>query len=127
MRFSGRLSDNNTVETLNVMVFQFQEGENYILYSPALDLSGYGKTEQEATESFEEAFTEFMRYSHNKNTTRSVLVNLGWKINKYTKKRKKFIAPSLPELLERDSYLGEIFTEKDFRKFTKDMPIPAIV
>lgn len=49
-----------------------------IIYSPALDLSGYGNTINEAKESFKIALEEFIRYTLNENTFNDVMKKLGW-------------------------------------------------
>jgi hypothetical protein len=59
---------------------EFEEGNVTIVYSPALDLSGYGYSPEEAKQSFSEALQEFFRYTNNKNTLDKVLKDLGWAI-----------------------------------------------
>ena len=44
-------------------IFLFKEDDNYIAYSPALDLSGYGKTEEEARGSFNIVLKEYFDYA----------------------------------------------------------------
>lgn len=46
-------------------IFLFKEDDNYIAYSPALDLSGYGKTEEEARNSFNIVLKEYFDYCIN--------------------------------------------------------------
>jgi hypothetical protein len=41
-------------------VIIFEEESNYIFYCPALDLSGYGVTEDEAYHSFDEVLGEYL-------------------------------------------------------------------
>ena len=101
-----------------------KEDDNFILYSPALDLSGYGDSEGEAETSFELALEEFMRYSSAKNTTKQALVDLGWTFTHTGKRKKRLIAPPLYQMLERDEYLSNIFDEKPFHKFNKTVHIP---
>lgn len=57
-----------------------EEGINYI-YSPALDLTGYGKNVKEAKESFEVTLKEFIDYTDNKKTIFDELEHLGWLVN----------------------------------------------
>lgn len=49
-----------------------------IIYSPALDLSGYGNTINVAKKSFKIALEEFIRYTLNENTFNDVMKKLGW-------------------------------------------------
>lgn len=97
-------------------LFEFKEGDNIIIYSPAIDLSGYGKNVDEAQKSFEIAMEEFLRYTMNKGTFEKVLRKLGWNISG-GKNKKKYNQPFLDKLLQEKDYLQEIIREKEFRKF----------
>lgn len=48
--------------------FLFREDDNFIAYSPALDLSGYGKTEEDARNSFNIVLKEYFDYAINEGT-----------------------------------------------------------
>ncbi len=65
---------------VGLSLVEFEEDNVTIIYSPALDLSGYGYNHSEAKISFTEALQEFFRYTHNKNTLDKVLKELGWKL-----------------------------------------------
>ncbi len=60
-------------------LIEFKEGDVFILFAPALDISGYGKTEEEAQQSFEVVFEEFIEYTVKKHTLHKELKRLGWK------------------------------------------------
>ncbi len=105
---------------VKLSLIEFEEEGLHFVYSPALDLTGYGKTEVEAKESYSQAMEEFLTYTSPKKTAFEVLKHLGWVI-----KKKKVSAPSLSELLQSRSYLEEIFTEKQFRKTDETVCIPA--
>jgi len=47
---------------VNVPLILFEEDGAQIVYCPALDVSGYGKDETEAKQSFEVSLGEFFRY-----------------------------------------------------------------
>jgi len=64
----------------NLFLILFQEDEHFIVYSPALDLSGYGYSEQEAKDSFNTVLAEFINYTTTKNTFFDELKKHGWKI-----------------------------------------------
>jgi hypothetical protein len=49
-------------------VVEYEENELIVLYSPALDLFGYGKTSRKAQESFTLTLEEYLRYTLNKDT-----------------------------------------------------------
>lgn len=112
--------DNNHVDVQLSLIF-FEEDGRYIVYSPSLDVSGYGNNEAEAKESFEETMDEFLRYTTNKNTLREVLKNLGWNI----KKKNSIKSPALVQMINTNKYLAEIFEEKQYRKENKTIKMPA--
>lgn len=49
-------------------IFLFKEDDNFIAYSPALDLSGYGKTEDDARASFDIVLKEYFDYTIHEGT-----------------------------------------------------------
>jgi hypothetical protein len=106
---------------VKLSLIEFEEDGLYFIYSPALDLTGYGKTEKEAKQSYNLAMEEFLKYTTHKETILQELERLGWTISK----KKKLSAPSLSALLQSRSYLDEIFTEKNFRKTDETVSIPA--
>jgi hypothetical protein len=112
----------NEKHEFNLSLFQFEDDGVTIVYSPALDLSGYGNDDKEARNSFKEALQEFLRYSLNKGTFLKELKRLGWMITK-----KKSNAPKLENMLSENDYLADIFEHKEFRKYNSKvrMPIPA--
>lgn len=120
--FQGEKGDHN----FKVPIFSFiEDGGTHIIYAPSLDISGYGNSDREAHESFHFALEEFLKYTENKNTLDGVLTGLGWTIKLKSKKRVKYEAPSLTDLLCRDEYLDQIFTSKDFNKSSTEIALPA--
>jgi len=61
-----------------IPVFFFQEGKKVIAYSPALDISSCGDTEQLARKRFAEAAVIFLAEIHKMGTTEEVLEECGW-------------------------------------------------
>ena len=106
---------------VTLSLIEFEEDGLHFVYSPALDLTGYGKTDEKARESYDLAMEEFLRYTSKKGTALKELQRLGWKVSK----QKKVSAPSLSSLIQNRSYLEEIFTEKNFRKTNERVAIPA--
>ncbi len=84
-------------------IIQFKEGKNIILYSPSLEITGYGATETDAKKSFEVTLQEFLRYTIKKKTLRKELERLGW-----TFKGKKLIQPEFTGLLFKNKDLHAI-------------------
>ncbi len=95
-------------------LIEFQEDNVTIIYSPALDLSGYGYDHNEARSSFSETLQEFFRYTNNKNTLDKVLRSLGWNI-KGTKKKPKFDPPKDSELVALNPVYNEIVNKKNYK------------
>ena len=117
---TSRYRDGHNWINVKLSLIEFEEEGLHFIYSPALDLTGYGKTEAAAKESYNLAMEEFLKYTSNKETILQELERLGWTISK-----KKVTAPSLSALIQSRSYLEEIFTEKNFRKTDETVAIPA--
>lgn len=66
--------------TLNVQlqISFIKEGNTFVAYSPALDLSTSGKTLKKAKKRFEEASQLFFEEIISKGTIQEVLNDLGW-------------------------------------------------
>lgn len=64
--------------TLPVSIIK--EGDSFIAFSPALDLSTVGDTLEQAQERFEEAVEIFFEEITEKGTTTEVLSGLGWQM-----------------------------------------------
>ena len=105
-------------------VIVFEDDGNHIFYCPALDLSGYGKSESDAYKSFHEVLSEYFRYTSNKGTLAEDLKKLGWTLKKSIKNRA--IPPALSYLLETNEDFSRIFNEFDFKKTETEVNLPAI-
>ena len=106
---------------VKVSVIEFQEDGKYFVYSPTLDITGYGNTMEEATRSYSETLEEFVRYTANKGTVLEELKRLGWTI----KNKNSTKAPSMADLVKTRDYLNEIFTDKQFSKRDEMLTIPG--
>ncbi len=121
LEIKGNFRNKRNKVNFNLPVIKFQEDNLYFFYSPALDLSGYGNTEEEAKISFNETLGQFFDYTTNKKTLVSELKKLGWKV-----KGKSLTVPSLTEMIITNSYLAEIFEEKAYTKFHQTISLPAV-
>ncbi|MCQ2265722.1 MAG: hypothetical protein MJZ46_06760 [Bacteroidales bacterium] len=111
---------NNGEYDVNVPVVQFQEDDVVIIYCPALDLSGYGATEEEAKESFKTVLLEYIRYASNKGTLNNDLMAHGWR--KLKSKRVSMVPPAMTDLLASNENFNKIFnTQPSYQKY--DMPM----
>lgn len=63
----------------------FEDEGNYIAHCPALDISSYGTSEDEAQELFNEAVTIFLDEVEKKGTLENVLLDLGWQLKRKPK------------------------------------------
>jgi predicted RNase H-like HicB family nuclease len=83
---SVRIKENNV--TIKVMTFTGKDGDYFVSVSPALLVSGYGATEEEATESFKENIETFcedlLKLSPEKRNTE--LSKLGFNQERYHQK-----------------------------------------
>jgi predicted RNase H-like HicB family nuclease len=67
----------------NIPLSIFKEGDQFIAYTPALDVSTCGKTYAEVQKRFHEAVEIFFEETSRKGTLNEVLEELGWEqINK---------------------------------------------
>ena len=64
---------------INIPVSILKEGERYVAYTPALDLSTSGKTYREVQKRFSEIVAIFIEEIAKAGTLNSVLSDLGWK------------------------------------------------
>lgn len=69
-----------------------REGDSFIAYTPALDLSTSGSTFEEAQKNFEEAVNIFFQELMEMGTLNDVLKDLGWE-----KQNNKFVPPIVVE------------------------------
>lgn len=67
---------------LELILLFTKEDEYIVAYCPALELTGYGKTEREARKSFGENIKIFFEETTEKGTLDQILLNLGWTIRK---------------------------------------------
>ncbi len=123
-KFEGNFKNITSAIDVMLSLLSFEEDNTTIIYSPALDLSGYGKNDKEAKKSFEIALEEFLRYSINKGTFEKVLKKLGWKLSG-RKSTRKYKQPYLDHLLRENKYLSDIVREKEFHRINEKVSFPA--
>jgi len=64
---------------VKIQIQLMKEGETVVVYSPALDLCGYGKTAEEAKKDFDRALKIFIEETTAHRTLEKALEELGWK------------------------------------------------
>jgi hypothetical protein len=108
-----------------ITLISFKELDNFIVYSPHLEVSGYGKTQQEAMDSFNHCLGVFFDYTVNKKTLHQELISLGWQLKKGTiKKPLKINAPSMSELLKHNTALEDLLNKQNISTIQKEVAIP---
>ncbi len=108
----------------NLTLIGFKEGKTFLIYSPALDLTGYGKNEEEAKQSFHIMFEGFIDYATKKGTLKNELNRLDWQING-SAKMPKFTQPNFADLLIKNKDLYSLIDKKVYKKFNNPVEIPA--
>ena len=68
-----------TIQSLNLPVSFLREANQFVAYTPALDLSTSGHTLEEAKTNFNEAVEIFFNELIAMNTFEETLLDLGWK------------------------------------------------
>lgn len=112
---------------MGLSLYSFDENGLKVIYAPALDLYGYGSTEQEARNSFAVSLDEFIKYAINKGTLESELSRLGWNVGKAKKKIANLEAPDLNVLLRDNETFSDIYHNKTFQQESKKIALPELV
>ena len=127
--------ENSAIEIRNnsiyakILLFHFSDNQNvHFIYSPQLDLTGYGYSQEEAKLSFEVVFEDFVDYTIKKGTLGSVLKKLGWKQQKGTlKKPLKSFAPSITTVIANKKYVADIFDKYPLNSYHQEVELPVAV
>lgn len=113
LHLAADLDFGNGKYNVALSLIEFEEENVTIIYSPALDVSGYGYNHSEARSSFTEALHEFFIYTTNKNTLDKVLKDLGWAI-KGSKNKPKYDPPKDSDLVSSNPVYNEIVNSKSY-------------
>ncbi len=126
--FEGDYKNKSGNIKVKLLLFHFQDEKNiHFIYSPHIDLTGYGKNIAEAKKSFNIVFEDFIDYTLKKKTLGKVLSILGWKLKGSTKKPKKILAPSITSVIKENRYVSEIFDKYPVNTYHQEVGIPAFV
>ena len=107
---------------VSLQILFFKEDSIHYAYMPSFDLTGYGKTEDEAKESLTVVLDEFLRYTLNKNTLFIEMQRLGWKIKS---KKKPMYAPQMSDLINTNDQLKDIVNSKQYTTSNYQVNVPA--
>ena len=124
--FQGKLQSTSTIIRVKLLLFHFED-ENKInfIYSPHLDLTGYGNNTEEAKKSFEIVLEDFVDYTMKKKTLGKILNNLGWVITGSPKSPKKIVSPSITSVISQNKYVSEIFDKYPVNTYHQEVGLPA--
>lgn len=122
LNLSGRLEYKDKSVNVRLGMYLFKEGDSHIVYCPALDLSAYGDSEEQAKKSFSDILAITIKYMLNKNTMKEDLINHGWKIKSL--KQKKIKAPSFDDMLKNNESFREILENKNYETYKQHVEIP---
>ena len=120
LHFNDQIGFPGYVFQVGLSLIEFNENDVNIVYSPALDISGYGYNSDEAKNSFNIALHEFFQYTNNKKTFDKVLRELGWTI-KGSKKKPKMEAPLNSDLIAKNPLYNEIINSKNYKVYKEDV------
>lgn len=120
--FHGKSLHGKKEVSIHLEVLLFQEDDAYIAYSPALDISAFGDTEESAKDEFAKTLNSHLEYCLNKNTFFDDLRAHGWQV----KSKKKIKAPSQEYLIESNDTYKDIKANKPYKTINKEIAIPAL-
>ncbi len=92
-----------------------------IIYCPALELSGYGKTKAAAEESFMITLHEFLDFTLEHGTLTKAMEELGWKLEAGG----AVVPPSMKEMYSSRAELQDLISERSFTKRRSNISLPA--
>jgi len=124
--FEGKIKTDSSKVAVRLLLFHFEdENKVHFVYSPHLDLTGYGNSLEEAKKSFEISLEDFIDYTVKKKTIGKVLTDLGWELKGKSRMPKKVIAPSITSVISENEYVSEIFDKYPVNTFHKEVGLPV--
>lgn len=124
--FQGGYKNSVGEVKVNLLLIHFKDESNiHFIYSPHLDLTGYGHSLKDSKKSFEIVFEDFVDYTLKKGTLGKLLTKLGWELKGTLKKPKKLLAPSIISVISQNEYVSEIFDKYRVNTFHKEVGFPA--
>lgn len=126
--FKGKYQNKSATVKVQLLLIHFKDENNvHFVYSPHLDLTGYGTDQDEARKSFEIVFEDFVDYTLAKKTLGKVLADLGWELKGTAKKPKKLLAPSITSVIKDNEYVSEIFDKYPVNTYHQEVGLPVFV
>jgi predicted RNase H-like HicB family nuclease len=110
-----RRTKNATV--VNVDVLLFREDKYFVAYCPALEVSSYGETEEEAKSAFDEALDIFIEETEKRGSFEKALLKLGWSLRQVPQ-------PSYIPPRKKLAELSKLRHKKTTNKFKEKVALP---
>lgn len=124
--FKGKYNNSTSMVFFKLLLIHFiDENKVHFVYSPHLDLTGYGERLNDAKSSFYIVFEDFIDYTIKKKTLGKILNELGWQVKGTDKKPKKVIAPSITSIINKNDYISEIFDKYPVNTFHQQVKLPT--
>ena len=119
----------NSGVKVRILLFHFTDEQGvHFIYSPHLDLTGYGYTLKDAKKSFEVVIADFLDYTLKKATLGSLLKKLGWEKQKGSvKKPLRSLAPSITTVIANNKHIAEIFDKYPLHTYYQEVELPLAV
>lgn len=121
--FQGTFSNGKYEVSVGLSLYIWEEDNFTFVYSPVLDVTGYGENEIEAKKSFEITLSEFVSYTHNKNTIFDELERLGWTVNR---KKKRVHAPNIDELRSDNETFKDLLKKSNVRSESREVQLAFV-
>lgn len=124
--FEGKYQNKSTGIKVRLLLVHFQdEHKVHFVYSPHLDLTGYGNNITEAKKSFGIVFEDFIDYTIKEKTIEKVLTGLGWELKETENHQAHILAPSITSIINDNEYVSEIFDKYPVNTFHKEVGLPV--
>lgn len=108
VKFESTYNDGKNKVCVGLNLYLWDDEGVFYVYSPSLDITGYGNSQDEAKASFELTLGEFLNYTQNKKTLFEELEHLGWAVNR---KKRRVHAPDINDLLEDNESFRNIYEQ----------------
>ncbi len=126
---SSTFEVNKSEIKVRLLLFHFVDEQGIcFVYSPHLDITGYGHNLNEAKKSFEIVFEDFLDYTIKKATLGKLLQKLGWEQLKGTvKKPVKALAPGIASVIADNKYIANLFDKYPLHTYYQEVEMPLAV
>lgn len=99
---------------VRLALFSYIDENVHVVYSPALNLYGYGNDEEEARQSFSVTLEEYLDYTRENGTLRRDLERLGWQIDVQSQ---SISAPPIEQVVRQNPDFNGILTNRPLKTY----------